>query len=279
VNSYYNIPILAYHKIEHRLEFGVTTVFPTQFEKQMRFLASRGYRSISLSELLDNKQKKEEKNVALTFDDAYQNVIINGLSIMKEYGFKATVFVVSDFVGKENLWDVNLGFRGFRHMGWKDLRYLVKLGFEIGSHSHAHPDLTKISDSEVKEELSRSKNTLEDKLGVPVRFISYPFGRYSKRVKQIAQECGYSGGVCLSHPFKKRNDIFELEREAVYIFDTLSNFEAKLKLFGETAFIFEKMKGRIVNFFAGATFELKRMKVFFLKKGQKWIRHWEEKNE
>lgn len=266
VSNYTTIPILAYHKIEPRFEFGVTTVFPHQFEKQMRFLSVRGYKSITLSELVDDKHG--EKNVVLTFDDAYENMIVNGLPIMEEWDFKATIFIVSGFVGKENLWDVNLGFRRFRHMGWKNLRYLVESGFEIGSHSHTHPDLTKISDRKVKEELSRSRKTLEDKLGVPVRFISYPFGRYSARVKEMAQECGYTGGVCLSHPFKKRNDIFEMERQALYIFDTMYNFEAKLKLMGNPPYIFEKIKGRIVNFFAGATFEINRVKKFLGKKSE-----------
>ena len=182
---------------------------------------------------------------------------------MNSYSFRGTIFVVTEFVGRKNIWDVNLGYRTFIHLDWADLRSLVKLGFEIGSHTHTHPDLTKISISKAREEITVSKKILEDRLGVGVRYISYPFGRYSETIKEIAWECGYEGGVCLSHPFKSRNDIYEIERMSVYVFDTLTNFRAKLRMYGRCGVIAEKVKGRIVNFFAGATYPLKRLERSF----------------
>jgi peptidoglycan/xylan/chitin deacetylase (PgdA/CDA1 family) len=135
----------------------------------------------------------------------------------------------------------------------------VKKGYEIGSHSHSHPDLTKVSGAKAIEELSISKKVLEDKLGIAVRYISYPFGRYSETVKRIAMECGYEGGVCLSHPFKGFIDRYEIERTSVYVFDAMANYRAKLGMYGRCGVFAEKLKGRIVNYFAGATYPLKRL--------------------
>ncbi|TES91551.1 MAG: polysaccharide deacetylase family protein [Candidatus Cloacimonadota bacterium] len=261
MGGFKNIPVLAYHKVIRNFEWGVTWVLPSQFLEQMRFLYQREYNVATLSDSL--KDKDSGRKVVITFDDAYKDLINNAFSIMQEFSFKATVFVVTDFVGKKNLWDVNFGFRKFLHMDWSDLRYLCSAGFEIGSHTQSHPDLTKISLKKVRGELFSSKKILEDKLGVSVQFVSYPFGRYSGEIKQIARECGYSGGVCLSHPFKVEDDIFEIEREGVYIFDTIDNFKAKLSLYGKWAVLFEKTKGRTVNFFAGATYIIKRFQKSF----------------
>jgi peptidoglycan/xylan/chitin deacetylase (PgdA/CDA1 family) len=254
------IPILAYHKVDTCFEWGVTRVLPSQFSEQMRFLDTRGFRVTPLSYILE--EEISERTIVLTFDDAYESLYHNAFEVMKEYGFTATVFVVSDFVGKKNLWDVTLG-REFIHLDWGGLQELVKEGFEIGSHTHTHPDLTKVSEDRVRDELEISKKTLEDHLGVPVRFVSYPFGRYSKRVKEIARECGYRGGVCLSHPFKRGFDILEIDREGIYIFDTIDDFKAKLHLCGSTLYRYQKIKGRIINFFAGATFTIKRVQNLF----------------
>lgn len=256
------IPILAYHKVDKCFEWGVTRVLPSQFSEQMRFLYSRKYSVVPLSQALE--RESTEKMISITFDDAYESLIHNAFNIMQEYKFKATIFVVSNFVGKKNLWDVNLG-REFSHLNWHNLKDLVDAGFEIGSHTHTHPDLTKVPENRLREELLKSKETLEDRLGVRVQLVSYPFGRFSKKVKDVASECGYKGGVCLSHPFKRRYDIFEIDREGIYIFDTIDDFKAKLQLYGSHAFQFEKMKGRIINFFAGATFTIKRIQNVFMR--------------
>lgn len=252
-----HIPILAYHKVDRKFEWGVTRLYPFQFEQQMRFLKRRGGRVVTLGECLSRNE--QDGSTVITFDDAYKELIENAFSIMDCHAFRGTIFVVTDFVGKENIWDVNLGYRTFVHLDWEDLRALVERGYEIGSHSHTHPDLTRISAAMAIEELSISKKILEDRLGIPVRYVSYPFGRYSETVKRIAMECGYEGGVCLSHPFKGSGDPYEIERTSVYVFDTMKSFKAKLGLYGRYGVVAEKLKGRMVNYFAGATYPLKRL--------------------
>jgi peptidoglycan/xylan/chitin deacetylase (PgdA/CDA1 family) len=255
------IPILAYHKIDRRFEWGVTRLYPPQFRQQMRFLHQKGYRVVTLGEGLVGNGN--DRHVVITFDDGYKTLIENGFCVMDDYSFHGTIFVVTAYVGKQNIWDVNIGYRTFIHLDWTDLRSLVERGYEIGSHSHTHPDLTKISRTEVRKELCISKKILEDRLGIAVRYISYPFGRYSEAVKGIAVECGYEGGVCLSHPFKRYRDPYEIERISVYVFDSMTNFAAKLKRHGSGGVVLEKLKGRMVNFFAGATYPLKRMERSF----------------
>ncbi|OQX56440.1 MAG: hypothetical protein B5M53_01420 [Candidatus Cloacimonas sp. 4484_209] len=257
------VPILAYHKIDRNFEWGVTRVTPSQFAMQMDFLYRNNYKIVTLSELLN--QEAKGKIVSITFDDAYKDFLHYGFPVMKKYGFTATVFVITKFVGKENLWDINIGYRKFSHMDWQDLQKLIENGFEIGSHTHSHPDLRKLDKKKLTEELLLSREILEDRLKIKVKFLSYPFGRYSERIKKMVQDCGYLGAVCLSHPFRKKGNIYEIDRESIYTFDTIFDFGAKLMRHGKTFLYFEKVKTRAVNFFAGATYPLKQVEHFFSK--------------
>jgi len=260
MNIFDNVPILAYHKVDDSFEWGVTRVSRGRFSEQMRFLAREHFEGMTLSKLAE--KSRVGKRVVITFDDAYKSIIDNALPVMAKHSFNATVFVVTRYVGRKNTWDVNLG-RNFYHMNWQNLKDLTRAGFEIGSHTHTHPDLTRITDTEIRRELSISKEILEDKLAEEVSFVSYPFGRYSDRVKEIAIDCGYKGGVCLSHPFRKRSDVFAIDRQGVYIFDTIHDFRAKILDYGKRAYFLEHIKGRSINFFAGATYPLKRLQHSF----------------
>ncbi len=224
------VPILVYHKIDPRLEWGITRVSPIQFERQIDFLARTGYQTISFRDLFQNDfSNPNQKKIILTFDDAYQSIYQFAFPILKKYKFIATLFIISDFVGSDNRWDINLGWRKFKHLDWNEINLLVQDGWELGSHSSTHPDLRKCSEERLRQELAFSKHEIKAETGQESVIFSYPFGRYNTRIIQSVKEAGYQGACTMHyHQFGSDLDPYQLPRQGVYLWDSLSDFKAKL---------------------------------------------------
>lgn len=119
--------------------------------------------------------------IICTFDDGYTGVIEYGLPILKVFGFTATVFVCSDYIGKTNDWNLK-DKKNRTHMNTIDLLTLQKEGWEIGSHGLSHRSVLKLSDEDLQNELSLSKHSLELEFG-EIRSYAYPYGDYNEYCK------------------------------------------------------------------------------------------------
>ncbi|MDM7926997.1 MAG: polysaccharide deacetylase family protein [bacterium] len=243
------VPILAFHKVDDRFEWGVTRIGRSRFCRVVSELRDWGYASVSLTDCAD-PGRLPEKPVVLTFDDSYESVLRNALPVLASAGFKATLFVITDYIGRENAWDVNLGWIRFTHLDWPGLRELRDAGWEIGSHTARHPDLTRISASRVESELRDSRRILEDGLNRPVRFLSFPFGRYNDTVLDAMRLAGYEKAV--GFRLRKPEDkTLVFERKAYYLFD--GRLSLRSKLTGSPLGFLENIKLRVINFFSHGT--------------------------
>lgn len=223
------IPILVYHKIDPRFEWGITRSTPHQFGRQMAWLHESGYQSLSFQQLFDNSFDPEQNYFIITFDDAYQSVIRYAFPVLQKYDFTATIFPITDFVGKKNKWDLNLGWRTFTHLDWGQLRQLAAAGWEVGSHTATHPDLTRSHSQKISNELAGSRKVLEDQIGKPVEMLAYPFGRYNSEVIRLAVAAGYRGGCTMRFGFTSSlAQPFLLSRLGIYLWDPLPAFKAKI---------------------------------------------------
>tara|TARA_B100001121_G_scaffold196623_1_gene171838 strand:- start:176 stop:556 length:381 start_codon:yes stop_codon:yes gene_type:complete len=112
------------------------------FENQIKYLKNNGYTSINFDEIDQSKKKQ----IIITFDDGYKDIIVNALPILKKYEFKATCFFVTNLIGQANNWDIkNKNYSKKEIMNINDINHWISSGMHIGSHSHNHLDLTKIS--------------------------------------------------------------------------------------------------------------------------------------
>jgi peptidoglycan/xylan/chitin deacetylase (PgdA/CDA1 family) len=251
-----SIAILAYHKVDSRFELGGTWVTPRQFARQMDWLKANGYGTVTLSqavEMMAGGKDGSEKLACLTFDDAYQNFYRYACPVLKERGFKATVFALADYVGRDNDWDINWGGRRFRHLNWEEMREMRAAGMEIGSHGRNHRSLVGLSDRELESEVRGSKKKLEDGLGTEVTSFCYPFGRYDRRVREAVISAGYR--CACSHSPGMRNssiDYFALRRCGVYITDVVWDFKHKVQMESPWFWI-QDVWSRTVNFCAAGT--------------------------
>ena len=257
-----SIPILAYHKVDSRFELGGTRVTPRQFGRQMVYLKQRGYTAVTLSqavELMDQGRTAEKQYVCITFDDAYQGLYDHALPVLRRHGFAATAFVITDYVGQENRWDINWAGLRFAHLGWEQMREMQAAGIEFGSHSRSHRDLRFLEDRELRQELAGSKQDLERELGTAVTAFSYPFGRYDRRVREAVREAGYACACSLSPQTRNSElDRYALRRCGVYITDLLWDFRHKVDQ-QSPWFWTQDLWSRTVNFCAGGTAIAKRI--------------------
>ncbi len=237
--------ILVYHRVEDNFVAGSTWTTASRFKKQMEFLHNNNYKFVKLGDKTQNSNKKE---CIVTFDDGLMCLHNHAVQTLYKYNIPAIFFIVSDYIGKISKWDVYKQ----PHMGEEEIKELIANGCFIGSHTVTHPDLTQISSEKIKTELMKSKVDLEEKFNTEIEYLSYPFGRFDKRVQEIAQQCGYKGAVTINHPLHKTvNDNFAIPGNAVYFFDGTYNLRNKLQQ--NPFYTTELLKGKIMNRFASGT--------------------------
>jgi peptidoglycan/xylan/chitin deacetylase (PgdA/CDA1 family) len=217
------LPILRYHHVNFLPEnpskaLKVLTVSPPMFEKQMKYLFEKGYQPITFKDLINYfkfKEKLPEKPLILTFDDGWENQYQNALPVLKKYNFPATFFVVVNYIGKKNFMD------------WQQLKEILKLGGEIGSHTLNHPHLLNLSEVQLKKEIQKSKIILEEKLGYPINIFAYPYGEFNSKIIKIVLEAGYfAARSCREGLIQSSKDIFKLKSIRV-----LEDFEKFKRIF------------------------------------------------
>ena len=209
--------ILCYHKIERRRELGVTRLSPERFATQVHTLARHGWRAVTLSDLrgaLRGEQRADERTIAITFDDGYRGLRDHAFPVLRDVGFSATCFVITDYAGRLNRWDVAYGGRRFAHLGWRDIETWGGQGIAFESHTATHPRLPWVDDHQLADELVRSRHDLELALGAPRFAIAYPFGAVDDRVVAAATDAGYTIGFGLGRRWM--GDIMRVPRAAIH---------------------------------------------------------------
>jgi peptidoglycan/xylan/chitin deacetylase (PgdA/CDA1 family) len=244
--------IFTYHKIGHQFELGITTVRRQAFGAHLDLLAGLGLEFVPASKA--GTASCPVKQVAITFDDGYESVYSDAYAEMEPRGISGAVFPVVGSIDDYNRWDVQLSHRPFKHLTWPQLDELSAGGFEVGSHTLSHRDLTRLDPKTLKRELRESRAVLEEHLGTGVTAISYPFGRFSVRVVDEALEAGYTHGFT-SYP-RSAADPMATGRMTVYSIDGTGSLRRKLRL--APGYRFEYLKNRVIARLALGTTLVKR---------------------
>jgi peptidoglycan/xylan/chitin deacetylase (PgdA/CDA1 family) len=226
-----DVLVLCYHAISDDWPAALSTT-PERFEAQLELLLERGYRPVTFEQAVTDPAPG--RTLAVTFDDAYRSVLERAYPIMERLGVPGTVFVPTDWAGREEpmAWagiDQWLGGpheRELTCMGWEDLRGLARAGWEIGSHTRSHPHLTQIDDGRLDAELRESRAACEQGMGGTCRSIAYPYGDVDQRVIAASRAAGYSLGASLPKRFGSR-DPLDWPRVGVYHVDDLRRFKLK----------------------------------------------------
>jgi peptidoglycan/xylan/chitin deacetylase (PgdA/CDA1 family) len=181
------------------------------FDRQMQYLVARGYHTVSLDDLHEWQMGRKElpaKSVVLTFDDGEESQYKYAFPLLRKYGLRATLFVVTSRVGTS--------WNGMRCIDWPRLREMQRSGvFDIESHTHdlhykvgpanhlepvylaASEDPTARDvgahwDAVLFDDLARSRVTIEREIGRTPHFLAWPYGFGNPAVDQVAVEAGFT---------------------------------------------------------------------------------------
>jgi peptidoglycan/xylan/chitin deacetylase (PgdA/CDA1 family) len=219
----HGVPVLNYHMVndqtDNRLAVGTQ-----EFAAQMDYLAKQGYTSITPDELLKYLQKGAplpERAVLITFDDGYRDNYTNAFPIMQKYGFTATIFLITDYIDRDD-W----------YMNWAEVQEMQQSGFVFGSHTLSHTPLTAVSVDEAEKQLRVSREVLEWRLAAPVTYIAYPTGAYNDAIKGMTERAGYHAAFTVDFGrVSQRDDAFALKRIPMFKSKmSLLNFYLRLEL-------------------------------------------------
>ncbi len=237
------VPLLTYHSLDE--SGSVISVRPALFREQMLQLAARGYRVITVTELLelwDGGGALPERTVVLTFDDAMANFATHALPLLSDLGFRATIYAVSARLGEQNDWpEPAPGIPRTPLLSREALLDLVASGFEVGAHSRRHQRLPRLASSELFEEVVSCKHELEDQLGIAISSFAYPYGAVSPKARALAS-AHYRSAVGTSLGLAKQtDDRYDLKRVEMYYlrqpaaFKLLGTFAGELYLSARAA--------------------------------------------
>ena len=186
------IPILLYHNF-------VTTVpdtdpdnfnyinTPASFEENIKTLLEYGYTIISMEDLENantGKANLPNKPIIITLDDGYYSNYEYIYPILKKYNIKASIFIVTNKIGRE--------IDGIKYLSWDNCLEMQNSGLvEIFSHSTKHVFYNKLSVRELRDDVKESYKLIEEHLGKQdLKVFAYPYGAYTNETVRTLKNNG-----------------------------------------------------------------------------------------
>ncbi|MCS7044727.1 MAG: polysaccharide deacetylase family protein [Gemmataceae bacterium] len=171
------LSILLFHRVTDAIPPDGLTVTTRWFRSFCRLLRAK-FHVVSLGEfvrIVRGTEKPLPRTVAITFDDCYRDNL-DAAHVLAEYRLPACFFVPSQYVGTDHVFEWDQGLPRMPNLTWDEVRAIVRLGHEIGSHTVSHADLATLSVEQTRYELVESKKTIEEQIQRPVRWFAYPYG-------------------------------------------------------------------------------------------------------
>jgi len=223
------VPILLYHRIDTSPTESQYYVSPDEFEEQMKLLHDWGYTTITtelLVQAINEGASLPRRPIILTFDDGHLNNYSIAYPIMKKYGFSGILYIVGEYMGVSN------------YMNADEIREMAQDGWEVGSHSMNHLDLTSLDREQQQYEIVGSRQFLESELGVPIQTFAYPFGSYDLTVINLTYSAGYIAAMGTGYTYSQGTpNLLALQRRGVNGTRDIIAFASVLPWQGDPAYL------------------------------------------
>ena len=220
-NDVRGLPVLMYHSISNEKSRSGFIISVRKFRREMDYLKRNGYTTLSIQEaisFLNNRKEIPRKSVLLTLDDGYADIYTNAFPILKQFGFKAALFIITDTI------DHNKDY-----LTSEQLKYMSQYGMDIESHTLNHGNLKLLSYEQQFNALKLSKDKIESLIGKKVCAIAYPCGEYNHSTLEAARNAGYQVAFTTTPGYAKRfRDVLTVKRLGMYRTDSLNMFKNKV---------------------------------------------------
>lgn len=203
------VPILMYHSVGDRAP-GSTRAWthsPAVLRSHLGVVTGEGYEPLTVSEYLAARRGARplpERAVVVTFDDGYRDFATEALGLLATARVPVTLYVTSAYIGGHAGWrrpDARLPMLSAR-----ELAGLPADLVEVGAHGHTHVKLDTVPVEAARDEIRRSKATLEDTMGREVLTFAYPHGRHDAAVRRLVREEGFAGACAVGHALSWSGD-------------------------------------------------------------------------
>jgi peptidoglycan/xylan/chitin deacetylase (PgdA/CDA1 family) len=195
----------------------------------MKLLHDWGYETITtelLIKAINEGADLPPRPLIISFDDGHLNNYTTAFPIMQKYGFTGVLYIVGNYMGAD------------QYMTADQIKEMASAGWEVGSHSISHSDLTSLDPSRQRYEVVESRTLLENTLGVPILTIAYPFGVSNSGVIDYAHFAGYIGGMSLGYTYDQGiSNLYTLQRRDIKGTYDVKQFAAFLPWQGDPIFL------------------------------------------
>ena len=223
------VPILLYHRFGSVVADSMT-VKTSVFASHLEYLQANGFTVIPLRRLTDYIAGKAPpppaRSVVITADDGHESVFTDMFPLVSRYHIPITLFIYPSAISNAKY-----------AMTWQQLREMRDSGLvDIESHTYWHPNFKKEKkrlsvdayEDFVHMQLSKSKEVLEQRLGIHVDMLAWPYGIYDDELIKDARQLGYSAG-------------FTMERRPAELSDNLMTLPRYLMINQVQGVIFNKL--------------------------------------
>jgi len=220
------VPVIMYHRfIQNDDEKGVhgTYLHVDMLEKHFKLIKRMGFETLTFKDLADkgliHRLEAGKRYIIITVDDGYQDNYELLLPLLKKYGLKAVVYVVT---GENfNRWDVEVANNPEKSvplMSAEQVKAMHDSGLvEIGGHTLTHPRLSQLSRDQQQNQIEQNKQHLEKLLSTQLCSFAYPYGDHNEESKVIVQQTDYKFAVATnSGPLTLHQDKFQIRRIAIF---------------------------------------------------------------
>lgn len=226
------VVVLIYHRVGARAQSEIDLP-AEEFDRQMAWLAETG-RAVDIDTAVSRLVMREPAQgpdqaagnpVVVTFDDGTADLAEVALPILAKHQVPATVYIATRYVDEQLPWPAD----GVP-LSWAGAREMVDSGLvTIGSHTHSHALLDRLTPAEAADELDRSRGLIEDNLGVAADHFAYPKAvAPPAEVERTVRDRFVSAALGGNRPNPySRTDLHRLARTAVQVSDGWTYFQRK----------------------------------------------------
>lgn len=201
-----SFPVLMYHRIGRvRSESSVPGHYVSErlLTRQLRLMRTLGFRSVDLAEATEHwraGRPPAPKTYGITFDDGFRSFRTGAMPVLAKHGETATVFLVTDLMGRTNEWNRIENDVEEPLMSWDEASEARAAGHGIGSHTRTHLHLGTAPIERAIPEIDGSFAAISERFGGCPLFC-YPYGGVRPETRDAVERAGYRAAFVTAKRF------------------------------------------------------------------------------